>query len=116
MGAYLVCLTHPSGWTVAVLFAMVSFFTGLGTSSSWAFCQDVGGKQVGSVLGWGNMWGNLGAAVAPSLLIWVVGGDKNWDYAFVVCAAAFFLSGIAALGINATIPIAQLNRIPPKEE
>jgi hypothetical protein len=34
----------------------------------------------------------------------------------MVCAAAFFLSGIAALGINATIPIAQLNRIPPKEE
>jgi sugar phosphate permease len=108
MGAYLVCLMHPSAWTVAVMFAMVSFFTGLGTSSSWAFCQDVGGKQVGSILGWGNMWGNLGAAVAPTLLIFVVGGDKNWDFAFMVCAAAFFLSGIAALGIDATIPIAEI--------
>lgn len=109
MAAYLVCLTHPSAWTVAILFAMVSFFTGLGTSAAWAFSQDVGGKQVGSILGWGNMWGNLGAFIAPSLLIWIVGGDKNWDYAFMVCATAFFLAGIAALGINATIPIAQID-------
>ncbi len=116
MGAYLICLTHPSAWTVALLFAIVSFFTGLGTSSSWAFCQDVGGKQVGSVLGWGNMWGNLGAAIAPALLIFVVGGEKNWDYAFMVCAAAFFVSGIAALGINATIPIADIERMSPEED
>jgi nitrate/nitrite transporter NarK len=116
MGAYLICLMHPPAMVVAMLFAMVSFFTGLGTSSSWAFCQDVGGKQVGSVLGWGNMWGNLGAAVAPSLLIFVVGGEKNWDYAFMVCAAAFFLSGIAALGINATIPIGEIDRMTPAED
>ena len=116
MAAYLICLAHPGPWFVVGLFSAVSLFTGLGTSSSWAFCQDVGGKQVGSVLGWGNMWGNFGAFVSPMLLIWIAGGDKNWDYAFMVCAAAFFLSGIAALGINATIPIAQIDPMPSEKD
>ena len=60
---------------------------------------------MGSVLGWGNMWGNLGAAVTPPLLIGIVGETANWDNAFLACAAAFLLSGLFSLGINAAIPI-----------
>ena len=45
-----------------VLFSIVAFGTDFGGPSIWAFTQDVGGRHVGSVLGWGNMWGNLGAS------------------------------------------------------
>ena len=105
MGAYLGCLLGPSPYVAVALFSTVAFATALGTAPGWAFTQDVGGRHVGSVLGWGNMWGNLGAAVTPPLLIWIVGEAENWNYAFIACAAAFFLAGISALGINATIPI-----------
>ncbi len=114
MGAYLYCLTHPSPWTAVVMFSIVTFFTGLGTASVWAYCQDVGGKQVGSILGWGNMWGNFGAFVTPPFLIWIVGPNKNWDLAFMVCAGAFLVSGLVALGVNATIPIAQVDEVTEK--
>jgi hypothetical protein len=70
----------------------------------WALNQDVGGRNVGSVLGLGNMWGNLGAAVSPLLLNWVV-GDGRWDLAFWTCAGAFLLSGVCSLGVNAAVPI-----------
>ena len=106
MGAYIVCLFDPSASVCVVLFSTVAFATALGTAPGWAFTQDVGGRHVGSVLGWGNMWGNLGAAITPPLLIWVIGESENWNYAFITCAAAFFLAGIFALGINATIRIA----------
>ena len=105
MAAYLVCLFEPSYGVAVVMFAAVAFFTGIGTPASWAFCQDVGGKNVGSVLGWGNMWGNFGAAVTAPILLWVAGSPERWDYAFMTCAGAFALSGVASLGINATIPI-----------
>ena len=105
MGAYLGCLLEPSPSTAVALFSTVAFATALGTAPGWAFTQDVGGRHVGSVLGWGNMWGNLGAAVTPPLLIWIVGDAENWNYAFLACAGAFFLAGVSALGINATIPI-----------
>jgi nitrate/nitrite transporter NarK len=106
MGAYIGCLFEPGPYLAAGLFSIVAFATALGTAPSWAFTQDVGGRHVGSVLGWGNMWGNLGAAVTPPFLIAIVGEAEHWNNAFVACAAAFCLSGIVALGINATIPIA----------
>ena len=106
MSAYVVCLFQPSVWLAVAMFSLVSFATNLGTAAGWAFKQDVGGKYVGSVLGWGNMFGNLGAFFTPPLLIWIVGDSQNWTSAFVTCAAAFFVAGIAYLGINATIQIA----------
>ena len=79
----------------------------------WAYNQDVGGKYVGSVLGWGNMWGNLGAAIAPPLLIFVCGeAPRNWNYAFIACAASFFIAGLTGLGVNATVPIAPSSSTP----
>lgn len=105
MAAYIGCLTQPSVYGCVFLFSVVAFSADLGNPSGWAFTQDVGGRHVGSVLGWGNMWGNLGAAVTPPLLIWVVGETAVWNNAFMVCAGAFFLSGLSALGIDASVPI-----------
>ncbi|MCH2200883.1 MAG: MFS transporter [Fuerstiella sp.] len=105
MGAYIVCLFDPGVTLCVILFSTVAFATALGNPASWAFTQDVGGQHVGSVLGWGNMWGNLGAAIAPPIVIWLVGGADNWNNAFIACGVAFFAAGISALGINAAKPI-----------
>jgi MFS family permease len=106
MGAYLVCLLFDLGpWSATAAFAVVAFATDFGGPAIWAFGQDVGGRYVGSVLGWSNMWGNLGAALSPPLLDWVVGPGR-WDLAFLTCAGAFLAAGVCALGVNATVPIA----------
>ena len=47
---------------------VMAFLVDLGIPSIWAFAQDVGGRHVGAALGWGNMWGNLGAAASPVAL------------------------------------------------
>lgn len=105
MFAYLVCLFDPSPWLAVAMFSVVGFGTDLGIGATWAYVQDVGGRHVGSVLGWGNMWGNLGAAATPPFLIWVVGSNQNWEAAFLTCAVAFLIAGIAGLGIDATRPL-----------
>jgi hypothetical protein len=64
----------------------------------------VGGRYVGAVLGWGNMWGNIGAAVSPIVLNRVITG-AGWNALFATCAAAFFLSGVTALATDARILI-----------
>ncbi len=106
MGAYLVPLFDVPTWAAITAFAVVAFATDLGTAAVWAYCQDVGGSHVGSILGWGNMWGNLGAFVTPPLLIWIVGESYDWNRAFLACAAAFFVAGVTALAIDATVPVA----------
>ena len=106
MAAYVVCLFQwDSPWVFVAAFSVVAFSTDLGTAAVWAFKQDVGGRHVGSILGWGNMWGNLGAFLATRYLISLVGEDENWNLVFQACALAFLLSGLAALFINATRPI-----------
>ena len=93
--AFLACLVLDSPWAATVAMSVVAISTDLGTASGWAFCQDVGGNNVGSVLGWGNMWGNLGATVSPVLLAIII-ETPAWGYVavFVVCAGAFVISGI----------------------
>jgi len=118
--AYIGVLFTNDPWIATALFAVVAFFCDLGIAAIWAFKQDVGGRYVGSILGWGNMWGNLAASISAPLynivldqrylVIASTPGTKNWDAMFLMCAGAFFLAGIAGLGINATIPIA-----PPDE-
>jgi MFS transporter, ACS family, glucarate transporter len=103
MLAYVVCLFDPPAWVAVAAFSVVAFSTDLGVGALWAYVQDVGGRHVGSVLGWGNMWGNLGATVTPPLLIFIVGESSrpDWNAGFTACAIAFLIAGLAALGIDA---------------
>jgi nitrate/nitrite transporter NarK len=105
MAAYLVCLGLHSPWPIVIVLSLVSLSVDMGTPALWAFTQDVGGRHVGSVLGWGNMWGNVGAAVAIPVLSRLA-GSLGWHAVFLFCAASFLVSGLAALGVDATIPIA----------
>jgi sugar phosphate permease len=104
MAAFLACYWLTTPWGVTAALAVVALFTDLGTPVLWAYSQDVGGRHVGSVLGWGNMWGNLGGAVSPLLLGWVA-VTWRWDAIFLVCAGAFFLAGLCSLFVNASRPI-----------
>ncbi len=95
-------------WVFVGLFSVVAFSTDFGTPASWAFTQDIGGRQVGSVLGWGNMWGNLGAAVSPLIYDYFLGENptlSDWNMMFAVCAGAFFVSGVFGILMDATKPL-----------
>ncbi|MBL8850072.1 MAG: MFS transporter [Planctomycetaceae bacterium] len=104
MAAFLLMLLHPSPWVCIVLLSAVAFGTDLGSPAIWSICQDVGGRSVATVLGWGNMWGNIGGFAAPMLLGWV-SRQWNWDVTFVLCALSFWIAGTAALFVDATQPV-----------
>ncbi|MCL6502967.1 MAG: MFS transporter [Pirellulales bacterium] len=101
---YVGVLWFDDPWAETACFALVALATDLGVPACWAYMQDVGGKQVGMILGWGNMWGNLGAAVSPMLAgavlrRWDANGD--WNEAMWLMLAAFVVSGLASLGVDA---------------
>jgi nitrate/nitrite transporter NarK len=95
-------------WMFTGLLCIVAFSTDFGAAPTWAFNQDIGGRHVGSVLGWGNMWGNLGAACAPPIYDFFLGEEPtltDWNLMFGVCAASFLLSTVCALVIDSSHPI-----------
>jgi ACS family glucarate transporter-like MFS transporter len=102
--AYLLCLRLESVWAFIAAASLVAFFTDMSVPAIWAYMQDVGGKNTAAVFGWGNMWGNFGAAVTPLLVPIVLNRwdlNGNWHEAFFLFSAGYLIAGLAALGINA---------------
>ena len=102
--AYLCCLWVESPWAFIAAASVVAFATDMSVPAIRAYMQDVGGENTAAVFGWGNMWGNLGAATTPLLVPivlekWDVNGD--WHEAFLLFSAGYLVAGIAAIGINA---------------
>lgn len=88
--------------------AIVAIATDLGVAAAWAYAQDVGGRHTAAVLGWANMWGNLGAAVAPLLYNQILGEKPTlaaWSFTFAFCAGAFFLAAIAGWFMDSSRPL-----------
>jgi MFS family permease len=104
--SYLCCPFIDSVWGIVACCAMVSLMTDVGNPSVWGFMQDVGGRNTGAIFGWANMWGNFGAALSaymvPQLLKYGAEDGSGQTLVFVVCASAFFVAAIAALGMDAT--------------
>lgn len=108
-----ICCVPGSGWLpwayVAAL-CLMAFSVDMGNPAVWGYAQDVGGKFTGSVLGWANMWGNLGAAVAPLIYNSVLGEHprtSDWTAMFGICLLAFVLSGLCSLVMDSTKPLSR---------
>lgn len=98
-------------WHVVAALTVTAVFQDFGIPAVWAFAQDTGGKQAATVLGWGNMWGNLGAGLAI-ITTGQIADKFGWNAAFYMLAGAFALCGIAGTLMNAN----HLLFGPPKEE
>jgi MFS family permease len=102
--AFLVIPTLPSAWAVIFALGAMAFCVDLHNPSIWSFAQDVGGKKVGAALGWGNMWGNFGAALSPVLLT-EIRLAAGWNVMFVCCGVALASAAVCGLFLDATRPV-----------
>lgn len=93
-----------SPWAVVLMLGVMAFLVDLHNPVVWAFAQDVGGKNVGTALGFGNMWGNLGAALSP-VLLGAIREAFDWNAVFVVGAVAFLIATTCAVRLDATHPL-----------
>jgi MFS transporter, ACS family, glucarate transporter len=94
-------LTATQSWAIVLLLGFVAFFSDLTLPAIWAYSMDVGGKTVGFVLGWGNMWGNLGAFASPMILNEAVKA-YGWDAVFWICGGVFITIAVLSLFVDAT--------------
>jgi MFS transporter, ACS family, glucarate transporter len=103
-GAYFVCSQTTNYVIVVVMLCVMTVGVDLGVPAIWAFAQDIGGRQTGAVLGWGNMLGNIGAAVSP-LLLGNIQRALGWPAVFAACAMSFCVAVGTGLLMNATKPV-----------
>jgi len=83
---------------------VASFVNDLGLAATWAYFQDAGGPYVGPLLGFANMFGNLGAAASP-LIVAGISQAFGWHTALYMCSALFVFSGVCWIGMDGRLPI-----------
>ena len=98
--------TFTQNSTASVLYSCVAVF-GLEVTVgvAWAIPLDIGGDYAGSVASVMNTFGNLGSAVSPVLLAYLV-GLYGWNMPFLVCSVLCLGGAMLSLGINADRKIA----------
>jgi nitrate/nitrite transporter NarK len=94
----------PTAWAVVIALTIMAVAQDFGIPAVWAFAQDTGGKQVGAVIGWANMWGNFGAGLAP-LIMRVIEKTFGWDGVLVFGSISFLLCAVAGMLCNANISL-----------
>ena len=85
---------------------MASFSNDLVMPGAWTAAMDVGGKYAGTVSGTMNMVGNVGGALAPLaigyMLVWSHG---NWNLTFYVSAAVYAMGILFWAFLDPVTPI-----------
>jgi ACS family glucarate transporter-like MFS transporter len=117
-GAMAACYFLDAPWPIIIALCVFAMASDSGIPAIWAYNLDVGGRNVGLILGWGNMIGNLGAAVSAYLLgfvlrrfvdfdaVWTIDEAKaGYGAVFLTCAGVFVFIGIVSLFVDATKPI-----------
>jgi ACS family glucarate transporter-like MFS transporter len=104
--AFALCWFLDGDWPVVITLCAMSIVHDMGLPAIWGYNLDVGKRNVGVVLGWGNMWGNLGAFVSPIILLPLTSAfatkKAGYDALFLVCAGVFIVIGVVSLFIDAS--------------
>jgi sugar phosphate permease len=101
-GAAIVPATLTSDPMMCVWFTCAAVFAlEVTVGVSWAVPLDIGGDYAGSVSAVMNMCGNIGGAISPALLAYLVRG-YGWEVPFLVSSGLCVAAAILFLKIDAT--------------
>ncbi len=116
-GVLLLLVSHVASPTLAlVTLALASFSSDLAIPNAWATCMQVGGRYAGSLSGSMNMLGNIGGALGPVVVGYILAAGKtgsdavpaiaSWNTAFFVAAMVYGVAAIAWLLVDPVTPLA----------
>lgn len=94
-------------WAMVAM-GMASFSLDLALPVCWRTAMDVGGRYAGTVSGTMNMAGQLGGALGPIVVGYILEYmNRNWTLVFALSAAVYMLGGLCWMWID---PVAPLDR------
>jgi Sugar phosphate permease len=110
-GMYCMVPQLTNVWVFIGAMIAIAFTIDFGLGATWASYQDIGGRHVASVLGCGNMCGNLAAAYFGRQIGYLA--DKgDWNQVFYISACAMLLASGGWLLFDATRPVVETAEEP----
>jgi MFS transporter, ACS family, glucarate transporter len=74
-----------------IVMGLASFSNDLVMPGSWGACMDVGGSYAGTLSGAMNTMGNIGGAISPTVIGYMLRETHNWNLTFYLSAAVYAL-------------------------
>ena len=94
--------------TAIVLMSLSSFTVELNGPVTWTTAMDLGGQHVGAVSGAMNSIGQMGGAVAPTVVGFLSqGGKQGWSAALYSAAAVYAIGFLCWLFLDPVTPLGQ---------
>jgi MFS family permease len=85
---------------------MASFSNDLVMPGAWAAVMDIGGKYAGSLAGAMNMLGNMGGAISPLAIGYILRwSGNNWNLTFYVSAAVYLMGIVCWWFLDPVTPL-----------
>jgi ACS family glucarate transporter-like MFS transporter len=105
--AFLVASTRMNDAVMAMLsIGLASFCNDLAMPPSWAAAMDIGGKHAGTLSGAMNMWGNIGGALSPLVIGYILKWThSNWNLTFYVSAAIYLMGIVCWVLLDPVTPL-----------
>jgi len=92
---------------------LASFLCDFVIPVSWSTCIDVGGRFSGTYSGSMNMMGNLGGAVGPYMIGFILTRmHNNWNVTYYISSAVFLIGAICWLFIDPVTPMDEPEAAP----
>lgn len=99
-------------WAMVAM-AMASFSLDLTLPVCWRTAMDVGGKYAGTISGTMNMAGQIGGALGPIVVGYILQYmNHNWTLTFAISAAIYGLGGLCWFWIDPVTPVEQADSAP----
>ena len=92
--------------TAVLLIGLASFCNDLVMPGAWGSAMDIGGKYAGTLSGAMNMWGNIGGALAPLVIGYVLAWtNSNWNLTFYISAAIYLMGIVCWAFLDPVTPV-----------
>jgi ACS family glucarate transporter-like MFS transporter len=89
-----------------LVMGLASFCNDLVMPGAWGAAMDIGGKYAGTLSGSMNMLGNVGGAMSPMVIGYILAStNNNWNMAFYVSAAIYFMGVFCWMFLDPVKPL-----------
>jgi ACS family glucarate transporter-like MFS transporter len=78
----------------ALMFALAAAGADMSLAPAWAICHDIGESAAGTVTGMLNTFGNLGGAVSPLVVGYMLEAGAPWSAPLMIGGGIYILGGI----------------------
>jgi MFS family permease len=108
-GGFLFFSTRMHSPLAAMLaIGMASFCNDFVMPVAWSSAADIGGEHAGTLSGAMNMWGNIGGALSPIAIGYMLDATRNnWNLTFYVSAAVYLTGAVFWAFLDPVTPLSR---------